>query len=334
MVNNVVEETDMKRAVVLGAAGGMGRALAKELLARGVETVAFGRSRGKLESLAEEIGHRSSLTIKAGDALRPDEVAEAAAGADVLFHSMGMPYPEWGEKLLPLAASVMRGARMAGAKTVVIDNIYPYGRRTGPEPATESHPKRPHTRKGRLKLDMERVVMDAHREGAPALIVRLPDFYGPDAPNSMLDMTLAAIAKRKPAMFVGRLDVPREYVYVPDAAKAVVELAFREDAYGESWHVPGAGVITGADIVRIARDEAGASKPVRTIGRKTFALLGLFNPFMREVREMLYLTEEPFVLSGAKYERRIGPLPATPFEQGIRETVRAHMAKSADAVGR
>jgi nucleoside-diphosphate-sugar epimerase len=317
----------MKRAIVLGAAGGMGRELVKELLGRGMETVAFGRSRDKLEKLADCCGNDRLLKVAVGDAMSLNDISEAAEGADVLYHSMGIPYPEWRDKLLPLAASVMRGAKAAGAKTVIIDNIYPYGK-VEASPATEQHPKRPHTRKGRLRLEMERVIMDAHRDGAPVLIVRLPDFYGAGVPNSILHVTLDAIAKRKSAMFVGRLDVPREYVYLPDAAKAIVELSARDDAYGETWHFPGAGTITGAEVVRIAQEEAGHGKPVRSIGRKTFAMLGLFNPFMREVKEMLYLTEEPFVLSGAKYRERIGPLPATPYEQGIRKTVRAHMADS------
>lgn len=44
---------------------------------------------------------------------------------------------------------------------------------------------------------------------------------------------------------------------------------------------------------------------------------------MKEVVEMLYLTEEPLTLSGAKYEKWIGPIIATPFEEGITATVKA-----------
>lgn len=238
---------------------------------------------------------------------------------------MGMPYTEWGDKLLPLASAVMQGAKQAGAKVVVIDNIYPYGRRVGTAPATEEHPKQPHTRKGCLRLEMERIILEAHRDGTPAAIVRLPDFYGPDAPNTMLHLTFEAIARGKTAMYVGKLDVPREFIYLPDGAKAAVELAFRNDVYGESWHIPGAGVIAGKELLRIAREEAGHRRPVRSIGRGMFTLLGLFSPAMCEVKEMLYLTEEPFVLSGAKNEQRIGSLPATPYETGLRRTVRAYM---------
>lgn len=314
----------MKKAVVLGATGGMGSALVQELVSRGIETVAFARSREKLAALAERCGNDTRLARYAGDALRVDDIVAAARGADVIFHSVNLPYADWNAKLLPLAAGIVEAARAVGAKVVDIDNIYPYGK-SRMTPAGEDHPKQPHTRKGKLRLELEHALMNAHREGVPVLIARLPDFYGPYATNTLLYTTFQAMVRRKAAVFVGDLDTPREYVYMPDAAKAVVEAALRDDAYGQTWHIPGAGVIPGREIVAIVREMTGTVKPVRPIGKKMFAFLGLFSPFMKEVAEMLYLTEEPFVLSGAKYEQQIGPIPKTPYEQGIRETIREMM---------
>ncbi|ERI11371.1 hypothetical protein HMPREF0083_00515 [Aneurinibacillus aneurinilyticus ATCC 12856] len=37
---------------------------------------------------------------------------------------------------------------------------------------------------------------------------------------------------------------------------------------------------------------------------------------MREVVEIMYLTKEGFVLNGEKYERCIGPIPATLLKRG------------------
>ncbi|PAK39846.1 hypothetical protein CHI08_16650 [Peribacillus simplex] len=37
-------------------------------------------------------------------------------------------------------------------------------------------------------------------------------------------------------------------------------------------------------------------------------ILGLFNPFMKEVVEIKYLTKEGFIMDGEKYEKRIGPI--------------------------
>ncbi|WP_339321723.1 NAD-dependent epimerase/dehydratase family protein [Paenibacillus sp. FSL W8-0194] len=315
----------MKKAIVLGATGGTGAAITAELVHRGVETVAFGRSRAKLDRLAAQLGKPAGLTLHTGDAFRPGDIAAAAAGADVLYHCANVPYHEMVHKLIPLGEAVMEAAREQNLKVVAVDGIYPYGRRQA-EKVTEEHPKRPHTRKGKTRLAFEQMMFDERWGGVQRMIVRLPDYYGPTANDaSYLGSTLAAIAAGKTAFFIGNMKVPREYVYLPDAAKMIVELAGRDDAYGENWNIPGTGIISGREIVRFAQKASGVAKPVIPLGRAGLSLLGLFQPVMKEIVEMLYLTEEPLTLSGEKYRRRIGPIPATGFEQGITETIRALM---------
>lgn len=313
----------MKKAIVLGATGGTGAAITAELVERGVETVGFGRSRQKLEQLAAILGNPKHLTLAAGDAFRTEDIMAAAEGADVLFHSANVPYHEMVSKLIPLGESVMDAAHRLGLKVVVVDGIYPYGRRTV-DKATEEHPKRPHTRKGKIRLAYEQMLFDKRWGRTQTMIVRLPDYYGPTANQaSYLGSTLEAIAAGKPAVFVGNMRVPREFVYLPDAAKMIVELASRDFAYGQNWHIPGPGTISGRGLVRIAQQAAGVTKPVIPLGKAGLSLIGLLMPVMKEVVEMLYLTEEPFVLNGEKYEALIGPIPVTPFEEGIAATIAA-----------
>jgi len=312
----------MKQAIVIGATGGTGAALTEELAGRGIPVVAFGRSRAKLERLAARLGRPANLSLAVGDAFRADDVEAAAAGSEVLFHCANVPYHEMNEKLLPLGEAVMEGANRLGLKVVAIDGIYPYGRRQS-DPVTEEHPKRPHTRKGRTRLRFAEMVFDGRWSNARPLIVRLPDYYGPTANQaSYLGSTLEAIAAGKPAFFIGNMKVPREYVYLPDAAKMIVEIALRDDAYGQEWNIPGSGAISGEEIVRLAREASGTRKPVMAMGKIGLSLTGLFVPVMKEIVEMLYLTTEPLRLSGAKYERFIGRIPATGYEEGIAATIR------------
>ncbi|MBO8164262.1 MAG: NAD-dependent epimerase/dehydratase family protein [Brevibacillus sp.] len=308
----------MNKAVVLGATGGMGSALVHELHKRGIEVVAFARSREKLK------GYFSGLPqVKqaAGDAYVTEHIVTAAQGADVIFHCVSVPYPEWAEKHPRLMKTVLEAARQVQARVVVIDNIYPYGySRT--ERVSEDHPKQPHTRKGQIRCQVEEIALASHRAGTPVMIVRLPDFYGPYAQNTALHFTLKAIATGKAGIFVGSLDVPREYIYMPDAAQAVVTAAEYTDGYGENWNIPGAGVITGREILQICQQAAGKAARIISVGRSFFAIAGLFDRGMREVKEMLYLMEQPVVLSGEKYERRIGPIPKTPYREGLTQTIR------------
>lgn len=322
----------VKKAVVLGATGGMGNELVKRLLLSGIHTAAFSRSANKLDELkhrmSEEVQTSAVLQVIQGDVFDINDVVRAADGADIIFQSVNVPYIEWKERLVPLARTVIDAARTVNVRIAVIDNIYAYGRRQQ-ERIDEQHPKQPHTRKGRYRLAIEQLYLNAHHEGVPCVIFRLPDFYGPYTPNSILNYTLSAMAKGKSAMFVGNQNLEREYIYMPDAAEAVVRAACFEEAYGRTWNIPGAGVIKGKDIVRIASEAVHYRKKVGTVGKLMIRLAGLFNAQMREVVEMLYLTEEPLVLNGGAYESHFGPIPKTPYEQGIRQTILALKAAEA-----
>ncbi|AFC29543.1 hypothetical protein PM3016_2663 [Paenibacillus mucilaginosus 3016] len=314
---------DMKKAMVVGATGGTGAVITAELVKRGVPTTAFGRSRQKLEELAAQLGSPAHLSLAVGDAFKPDDVAAAAKDADVLFHCANVPYHEMESKLIPLGESIMEAANRLGLKVAAIDGIYPYGRRQMSR-VTEDHPKQPHTKKGKVRLAFEQMIFSSRWNNVRPLIARLPDYYGPTANQaSYLGGTLEAIAAGKPAFFIGSMTVPREYVYLPDAAIMVVELAGRDEAYGQNWNIPGSDIISGREIVRIAQQASGTKKPVIPLGRVGLSLLGLFVPVMKEVVEMLYLTEEPLRLSGDKYQRHIGTIPATRPADGIAATIRA-----------
>ncbi|MGC5324227.1 SDR family NAD(P)-dependent oxidoreductase [Brevibacillus sp. SYSU BS000544] len=312
----------MKNAIVVGATGGTGAAITEELVKRGIHTVAFGRSLQKLERLRAKLGNPENLLIATGDAFRPHDIVKAAEDADVLFHCANVPYHEMETKLIPLGESVMEAADQLGLKVVAIDGIYPYGRRQM-DRVTEEHPKQPHTRKGKTRLAYEKMLFDSRWSKAKVMIVRLPDYYGPTANEaSYLGSTLEAIAAGKMALFIGNMRVPREFIYLPDAAFMIAELAAKEDTWGENWNIPGAGLISGKEIVQIASKASGISKPVFPLGKISLSLIGLVVPVMKEVVEMLYLTEEPLILSRDKYERLIGPVRMTSFEEGIADTVR------------
>ncbi|WP_175399678.1 SDR family NAD(P)-dependent oxidoreductase [Paenibacillus xylanilyticus] len=317
----------MKKAIVIGATGGTGVAVTQELINRGISTVAYGRSRHKLEQLAAALGSPSHLQLAVGDAFEPNEIIAASQEVDVMFHCANVPYNEMESRLLPLGESVMKAAEQLALKVVVIDGIYPYGRSQMNE-VTEEHPKQPHTRKGKTRLAYEQMLFSSKWTRAQIMIVRLPDYYGPTANEaSYLGSTLESIAKGKMAFFIGNMKTPREYIYLPDAAVMVVELANRENTYGQNWNIPGSGIIAGNDIVRIAQKAAGVTKPVVPLGKIGLSLIGLGVPVMREIVEMLYLTEEPLILSRQKYERNIGPVQATSFEEGIAVTIRQLLKK-------
>ena len=310
----------MKKALVLGASGGMGYSIVKELSSRGISVTAFARTKGKLEKL---FGEDPNVTILAGDIFQIEDLRKAAQDVEVIFQSANIPYSEWKEKLPLLMANIVQVAKQQSAKLAIVDNIYAYGRSKG-EKVKETDVKNPHTKKGKIRLQIETMIKNS---GVPAVIAHFPDFYGPNAENTILHYTLQNIVKDKKAIFVGDQRIAREFIFTPDGAKALVQLALREEAYGQNWNIPGYGVITGEELVKTIREITPYSKGVSTITKGMIQFLGLFSANMREVVEMFYLNEEPVVLDGEKYERMIGPVPRTSYREGLRQTIEYMQSK-------
>ncbi len=313
----------MKTAIVLGATGGTGQVIVSELLDRGIEVIAFGRSENKLKALAKKHDFKQGLSYKLGDIFDYQTIIDAAKDADVIFQCANVQYQEMEEKLHLLGESVMKAADIMRKKIVIVDGIYVYGHQVAK--GDENHPQHPHTKKGKIRVAFEHLIFSNKWENVKALIVRLPDYYGPTSQNSYLQPTLEGMAAQKTSFFIGNLKTPQEYVYLPDAAKMIVNIAEKDDAYGENWNIPGAGLISGKQIVQIARKVTGNRKMVIPLNKNVIRFIGLFDPFMREIVEIMYLTKEGFVLNGEKYEERIGEISATPFKNGLEETLRHYM---------
>ena len=63
-----------------------------------------------------------------GDATDPAFTTEVAAGADVVYFCLNAAnYDRWAEEFPPLQHAVLAGAEAAGARLVVLDNLYSYG---------------------------------------------------------------------------------------------------------------------------------------------------------------------------------------------------------------
>lgn len=299
------------KAVVLGASGGMGYALTKELELRKIDVVAAARNEEKLKRLF------SDTPTAAIDAFNIEQLLEATKDATHIFYTMNLPYSEWYTKLFPLMENVITAAKQHSAKLIVVDNIYSYGKQVN-FPVSEQAIKQPHTNKGRIRLQLSQLI---HSSGIPYIIAHFPDFYGPHAENTLLHYTFEKMVRQQKAYFVGDKNIAREYIYTPDGAKALINLALHEDSYNQYFNIPGAGTITGEEICLLAARFSKYEGKVGTVGDIMMFFAGLINRDLKEARELSYLWKEPLVLSGEKYETLLGPLPKTPYEEGINKTI-------------
>ncbi len=308
----------MKRAAIFGAAGAIGPHLALELNRRGIPFRVVGRARSKLEEMFRPLSGAEVFDADVGD-LRA--AGAAARGVDTIFYCVGLPYPSHHLHPTLMRTALEAAASMGVERLVLISSVYAYGvPRT--QRVAETHPREPQTRKGEYRKQQEDLVTEAHQAGKiQGLIVRLPDFYGPGASQALANLIFEGALANKTANWIGPVNTPHEFVFVPDAGPVIVELASRNDCFGEAWNYGGPGAINTLDFITRVYRAAGHAPKYRTAGRGMLKVLGWFNPLIRELPEMLYLQETPVILDDGKLLAKLGDVQKTPYDEGIRQTI-------------
>jgi hypothetical protein len=93
---------------------------------------------------------------------------------------------------------------------------------------------------------------------------------------------------------------------VPDIAAGLATLGTDERAVNGVWHLPGPETVTTRAVLDLVAGEVGHPVAIRSVPKLVVRGLGLFNPLMRELAEMAYEFEEPFVLDTAKFQSTFG----------------------------
>ena len=302
------------RYVVLGASGGVGRALVAALAAEGRTTRAVARQAPERSGAAEWM---------AVDLSTPEGARRACAGAAVVFHAAQPPYHRWPEEFPALTANVVRAASEAGAKLVMVDNLYMYGPTRGS--LVETLPRAATGRKGLVRVEMERQLLDAHASGALRVAIgRLSDYFGPHGPNSTLTaLVLEPAARGKAMRWPGSTTAPRTVHFLDDAARGLLVLADQPAADGEVWHLPAAPAITGAEFMALVNQCLPAAVKAGSLGTLAMRIGGLFSKEAKETVECMYQWTDPFVADHSKFTAAFGPLAVTPHADAVAATIQS-----------
>jgi nucleoside-diphosphate-sugar epimerase len=312
-------DTSSLKYALLGATGAVGKAIAFELAAKRIAFRVVGRSEERLRRDFQE--YQPLVQYKAADLSDANAAADAVAGVETVLYTVGVPYTHF--ELHPKLSQVALGAAAAAGvrRFVHLSTVYPYGiPRT--KTVDESHPRDPNTFKGRMRKQQEDIVLAADsRNGLRTTILRPPDFYGPNSELSYVRAIFDAAIKGGRANVIGPIDTPHEFVFVPDLAKTILAVSEKEGAYGQAWNIGGPGVITTRRFAELVFTAVGKTPKLRVAGKSMLRLLGLFNPFLREVVEMHYLWTTPVILNDDRLRHLLGDLQKTPYEDGIKKTL-------------
>ena len=279
-------------------------------------------------------GHRARIVTRSGKAEAPPqaEVAradledpaatrKAAEGAQVIHFCAAPPYTDWPAHYGAMQRGVVEAAKRTGARLVTCENVYPYGRMSGP--MTEDSPYAPCSKKGELRAKLnEELLTDARAGNVKAALARGPDYYGPRAgiTTNYGDHVLGRAVAGKAANVFGDPDARHTFVCVDDFARGMVQIGEREDAMGQTWHVPCPPPLTQREMVGLVYAALGKPTRLSAMPGPLLMMLSWFMPIMRELREMEYQWRMDYDFRHDKFDRTFGA-GFVPHSTAVAETV-------------
>jgi nucleoside-diphosphate-sugar epimerase len=305
--------------VIIGA-GPVGSATARLLAGKGERVRLITRSGAGPE--------QDGIERIAADANDSDALARHAEGAIAMYCCAGPAYHRWSADWPPLGAALVRAAEASGALLVTTSNLYGYGQVDGP--MTEQLPLCPNSVKGKVRAKLWADALAAHEAGRIRTAeVRGSDYLGAGTVSSFTVMVLPKVLAGRRGSVPADLDAPHSWTYVGDVARTLVAVAADENAWGRPWHVPTAPPLSIRALATRAAELANA--PVAQVAKMpSFALrlAGFFNPIAREMLEMQYQLQRPFVLDSSAATAAFGIEPTSP-DEALRETIEGLRAPAA-----
>lgn len=296
--------------------------------------IGFGPAGAATARLLAEKGHSVRVVTRSGrspepgiehvkaDAADSRSLIRAAQGATAIYHCAGLPLQRWAGEWAPLTAAACAAAEETGAVLVMLGNLYGYGPVDGP--MTEELPLAATTTKGRVRAEAWEHTRTLHEQGRiNAVEVRASDFFGPTVTDGghLADRVMPPLLRGKPVSTLGDPGAPHSWTYLPDVAAALVEVAGEESAWGRAWHCPTQPPLSVRDMVERLAAEAGTGPvAVRGLPSAVLGLAALFSPLLRELKEVRYQFDRPFVVDSGAYEARFA-VRATPVEEQVKATV-------------
>jgi nucleoside-diphosphate-sugar epimerase len=297
---------------VVTGAGPVGWTVAEQLAEQGHHVRVLTRSgSGPEHPLIERV---------AADARNSSQLGRLLSGATAVYHCIhGSAYraSAWQAELPKAEHSVLAAAREAAAVVVFPESLYSYS-----EPdrvMTEDAPRAARGGKRGIRTELLRARAQSETD---AVSVVAGDFFGPRVLNAHAGerMVPAVLAGRKLTV-IGSTKQPHSFTYVPDLAAAMIRAAESPSMWNKVWHAPTGPAVTQRDLAAAFADAADVKAPrVGVLPGWLLRTAGAFSADARELAEMLYQFEKPFIMDSTASEAALGLRP-TPLPEAAAATV-------------
>lgn len=321
--------TTSKPILVLGGTGGFGGGVARELIERGhgVKLLVRDLARARVR-----FGDLPNITYVQGDVQNGAELARLSEKCGAIVHGVNLPYHLWKPNMGIATDNVIGAARAHNLLILFPGNVYELGRHAN-APLDENAPNQPCSETGEFRVQLEDKLRNATVEsGARVIIVRAGDYFGPSVRNGLVDPIFLNAKEGKPIRMIGNLDAPHEWVYMPDLARAAVDLLEKSEEFEsfEVVHFRGHRFDRQREFLSKIAEVAGhPNLKLRSTPWSLLRMLAFFNPVVRALLELRYLFDEAVMLDDTKLQRLLPGFEHTPINRAIGATLRSYsVAKS------
>lgn len=302
----------MNEVHIVTGAGPVGWTVAEQLAGQGESVRILTRSGSGPE-------HHLIERVKV-DVLDARQLRDAFAGATAVFHCIhGSSYTAaaWQAELPRAEQNVLAAAGEASAVVVFPESLYSYSEPQ--QPMTEAGPRTARGGKRGVRTELLQA-----REASATNTVSLVsgDFFGPRVRTSHAGERLVpAVLAGKKVWVVGSADQPHSFSYVPDLVTAMIHVARTPPLWNRVWHTPTGPAVTQRQLASAFTDAGAVSAPrLGAIPGWALRAAGLFPGEAREVAELLYQFDRPFVMDSAASQEALGLHP-TPLPEAAAATV-------------
>jgi UDP-glucose 4-epimerase len=312
-----------KKILVTGGAGFIGSHLVDALIEEGCHVrVIDNLVNGKIENISRHKNDRRFNFIE-GDITEIDTITKAMEGVEIVFHLAclgvrhSIKHPHENHRVNAEGTLIALQAAMSArvAKFVYCSSSEVYGTaRTVPMP--ETHPAFPCTVYGASKLAGEAYTRAYFRTyGFPTVLVRPFNTYGPRShyegnAGELIPKSIIRVLNGQPILIFGDGLQTRDFTYVEDMAKALLESAKCDDLIGGTFNIGSHFEIS-----------------IKDLAEKIIAMCGTSSARIEYVQtrpgDVLRLFADATAFCG-----RTGWKPAMSLEDGLRRTIEWFQAES------
>jgi nucleoside-diphosphate-sugar epimerase len=292
------------KQTILGSGGAIGNELAKALTEYTSDIRLVSRNPKKVNPHDE---------LFSADLTDREDVFKAIAGSEIVYVTVGFAYNTkvWQKTWPPFIRNVIDACNQHHTKLVFFDNIYAIGG-DNVKHITEESPISPCSKKGRVRAQVDELILDAIKERKlDGIIARSPDFFSEVKATSMsMNLIYDNLEKGKKAQWLCDAKKVHNMGYTPDLARGTAILGNTPDAYNQIWNLPtDSEKITGEGWVDLFAKEMNASNKYQVLPNWLMKVLGLFIPIMKELPEMNYQFDRDYYFDSSKFNKRFNYTP-------------------------